>query len=62
MAITEADAKPYENQRVTLTLVDGTKIKGFLSGVGYAGLRLMVHGSERPYGFRMIKSVKGRDG
>ena len=60
MSIKEADAKPFENSKVLLTLVDGTKIKGYLAGVGYAGLRLMVRGVTSELRFSSIRSIKGR--
>jgi hypothetical protein len=60
MSIQEADAKAYENRHVTLTLADGTKLKGYVSGVGYRGLRLMVKGCEAEWRFSAIRSIKGR--
>lgn len=60
MSIQEADAKAHENSHVTMTLVDGTTVKGYVSGVGYQGLRLMVKGRETEWRFSAIKSIRGR--
>lgn len=56
--ISEDDAVPHENTHVTMTLVDGTKVNGYISGVGYAGLRLMVDGNETEWRFRAIEKIE----
>jgi hypothetical protein len=55
--IKETDAKTHENTHVTLTLVDGTKVKGYISSVGYSGLRLMVKGQITAWRFSSIASI-----
>jgi hypothetical protein len=55
--ITEADAQAHANSHVTLTLVDGTKVKGYISGVGYSGLRLMVRGQTTEWRFSSIATI-----
>ncbi|NUQ95812.1 MAG: hypothetical protein HOY79_04385 [Streptomyces sp.] len=60
--IREEDAKPFENSTVVLTLVDGTTLNGYVSGVGYAGLRLMVKGSEAEWRFGAIESIRASRG
>ncbi|MFE2823484.1 hypothetical protein [Streptomyces sp. NPDC059271] len=60
MTIREADAKQHENRHVTVTLADGTKIKGYVSGVGHQGLWLKVKGSEAEWWFSAIKSIRAR--
>lgn len=57
--IKEADAKPHEHTHATLTLVDGTTLNGYISGVGYAGLRLMVKGHTTEWRFSTIASING---
>jgi len=58
--IQESDAKAHEGSKVLLTLVDGTKVKGYLAGVGYAGLRLMVRGVTTEWRFSAIAAIEGR--
>jgi hypothetical protein len=59
--ITEAAAQAHANTHVTLTLVDGTKVNGYLSDVGYAGLRLMVKGQISEWRFRYIASIDPKE-
>jgi hypothetical protein len=58
--ISEDDAIPHENTHATLTLVDGTTVNGYISGVGYAGLRLMVKGHETEWRFRAIEKIEAQ--
>jgi hypothetical protein len=55
--ITETEAQTHTNTHVTLTLVDGTKVKGYLATVGYQGLRLMVHGRTSEWRFSAIETI-----
>ncbi|MEJ8671899.1 hypothetical protein [Streptomyces sp. NBC_01614] len=59
--ITEAAAQAHANTHVTLTLVDGTKVKGYISGVGYSGLRLMVKGQTSEWRFSSIAAIDPKD-
>jgi len=59
--ITEADAQAHASTRVTLTLVDGTKVNGYLFSVGYTGLRLMVKGQSSEWRFSSIAAIDPKD-
>jgi len=56
--ITEAEAQALAEQRVTLTLMDGTEVTGYLFTPGYQGLRIQVDGVTRTYVFSEIRSVE----
>jgi hypothetical protein len=59
--ITEADAQAHANTHVTLTLVDGTKVNGYISDVGYVGLRLMVKGQTSEWRFSSVAAIDPKD-
>lgn len=52
------ELKPHEGNHVRITLVDGTKKRGYLFGVGYEGVTLMRKGA--PYRWRasQVKSIR----
>lgn len=56
--ITEADAQRYAGQKVQLTLMDDTVVRGYLFTPGYQGLRIQVDGVRRSYWFSEIKQVE----
>ncbi|MFG2372585.1 hypothetical protein ACGFY9_14040 [Streptomyces sp. NPDC048504] len=58
--ISETEAKPHENTHASLTLVDGTQVNGYISGVGYSGLRVMVKGTETEWRFRAIAKIEAQ--
>lgn len=55
------DLKLYEGKHVCITLVDGSRVKGYLRGVGYSGVTLMSrHAGVDIRRCSYIKSIKER--